>query len=80
MGLMLSRAARLAVAGLAVGLAGAMATARTLGGMLFGLKALDGPTYLGGRSRSRGGNRARAAVGPEWRGTRVDPLVSLRRE
>ena len=79
MGLILSRAAWLAVAGLGVGLAGAVATSRVLEGMLFGLKGVDLPTYLGVGVAVLVVT-VLAAAGPAWRGTRVDPLVALRQE
>ena len=79
MGLILRRAAWLAVAGLVVGLAGAMMASRVLEGMLFGLKGLDWPTYLGVGAAVMVVTIL-AAVGPAWRGTRVDPLVALRQE
>ena len=79
MGLMLGRAAWLAVAGLVLGLAGAMASSRALEGMLFGLKGVDLPTYLEVGAAVLVVT-VLAAVGPAWRGTRVDPLVALRQE
>ena len=79
MGLMLSRAAWLAVIGLVLGLSGAVAASRVLEGMLFGLKGVDGPTYLV-VGLSVLVVTVLAAVGPAWRGTRVDPLVALRQE
>ena len=65
------------VAGLAIGLLLSVATAKTLSGLLFGVQALDLPTYLG-----IGGLLLAVALlasyGPARRATRVDPLVALR--
>jgi len=65
------------LAGLAVGVVLSVAAARLLSGLLFGVQALDLPTYLG-----IGGLLLLVALlasyGPARRATRVDPLLALR--
>jgi predicted permease len=79
MALVLSRAAVMAVVGLAIGAAMAMAVSRLIGAMLFGLTATDPATYamvLFGVA----GIAVLAAAGPAWRASRIDPMVALREE
>ncbi len=78
-GLVLSRAAVLAVVGLAIGAALSLAVSRLLGAMLFGLKATDPATYAM-VLLSVGGIAILAAAGPAWRASRIDPMVALRQE
>jgi putative ABC transport system permease protein len=65
------------MAGLAVGMLLSIMTAKAITGLLFGVQALDLPTYL-----SIGGLLLAVAVlasyGPARRATRVDPLLALR--
>jgi len=65
------------LAGLVVGVVLSVAAARLLSGLLFGVQALDLPTYLG-----IGGLLLLVALlasyGPARRATRVDPLLALR--
>jgi ABC-type antimicrobial peptide transport system permease subunit len=77
--LVLRRAAAMAAAGIAIGLALAFSAARVMNSMLFGLKSTDATTYflvlvavvpiiiL-------------AASAPAWRAARVDPQSALRNE
>jgi len=77
--LVLSRAALLAAAGLAIGAGLSLAVSRWIGAMLFGLRATDVSTYamvLG----SVAGIAILAAAGPAWRAARIDPMVALRQE
>jgi ABC-type antimicrobial peptide transport system permease subunit len=78
-GLVLSRAAILAVIGLAIGAALSLAVSRLVGAMLFGLKSTDPATYalvlLAVASIA-----ILAAAGPAWRASRIDPMVALRQE
>ncbi len=79
LGIVLRQAAVLITAGLAIGLAGALAVTRVLANVLFGVKPTDPVTFV-----------AVAAVLvvvallatllPAWRATRVDPMVALRYE
>ena len=68
---------RLAAAGAALGLAGALALARAMSTLLFGVSATDGPTYLGAALVA-----VTAALVATWlpmrRAAGVDPLQSLR--
>jgi putative ABC transport system permease protein len=78
-GLVLSRAAVLAAAGLAIGAALSLAVSRLVGAMLFGLRATDPATYAM-VLLSVGGIAILAAAGPAWRASRIDPMVALRQE
>jgi putative ABC transport system permease protein len=78
-GLVLSRAATLAAAGLALGAALSLAVSRLLGAMLFGLKATDPATYAMVLI-SVGSIAILAAAGPAWRASTIDPMVALRQE
>ena len=78
-GLVLSRAAVLAVVGLVIGAALSLAVSRLIGAMLFGLKATDLSTYAMVLV-AVGGIAILAAAGPAWRASRIDPMVALRQE
>jgi putative ABC transport system permease protein len=69
--------ARLAAAGIAVGLAGALVESRALNSLLFGMSALDPVTFalaaLGLAAAALG-----AAYGPARRASRIDPVGLLR--
>jgi putative ABC transport system permease protein len=79
LGLVLSRAAVLALAGLAVGAGLSLAASRFIGAMLFGLKATDPGTYAM-VLLSVASIAILAAAGPAWRASRIDPMVALREE
>jgi predicted permease len=65
--------------GVALGLAGALAVTRTLGGLLYGVTPLDGVTILGVVAVL--GAVAIVAIGwPAWRASCVDPTTALRAE
>jgi predicted permease len=78
-GLVLSRAAVLAVVGLTIGGGLSLAVSRFVGAMLFGLKAVD-PTTYAMVLLSVAGIAILAAAGPAWRASRIDPMVALRQE
>jgi putative ABC transport system permease protein len=73
----LADGARIAVAGVVVGLVMAAAMSRLLRGMLYGIPPLDPPTYVGAAAVIV--TIAVAACGlPAWRATRADVLRVLR--
>ena len=75
--LVLTRAARLAAAGLALGVVLSVASGRLISSMLVGLTPLDGPTYGLVLVLLAGVVLAAAAV-PAWRAASVDPVTALR--
>ena len=68
---------RLAVAGIALGIAGAMATSRALGALLFGVSATDPLTFVAAAVGLAIAGVAAAYV-PARRASRIDPVVLLR--
>jgi putative ABC transport system permease protein len=78
-GLVLTGAARLVVAGIVLGLPAAWAASRWVESMLFGLKATD-PTAIVGAVVLLAGVAQLAAYVPAWRASHVDPLTALRHE
>jgi putative ABC transport system permease protein len=68
-----------ALAGMLVGLLGAVALTRYLETMLFGLTPRD-PTTFVAATLLFGAVAAAAATGPAWRATRTDPAAVLRNE
>jgi putative ABC transport system permease protein len=77
--LVLKRAVKMAVLGVAAGMALAFAAARVMNSMLFGLKATDAITYAGVLLAVTPIVVLAAAI-PAWRAARVDPVVALRNE
>jgi putative ABC transport system permease protein len=77
--MVLRQGLRLALLGIAGGLAGALALTRFLSGMLFHVSALDVETFVLGAT-SLGLVLLLACGLPARRATRVDPLVALRYE
>lgn len=75
--LVLGEAARLATIGVALGLAGAMATGRLLQGLLFGIDAMD-PLTLAGAVAVLLVTALAACWFPVRRATRIDPVTLLR--
>jgi len=79
LGMVVRQALLLSALGLAAGLAVSMGLARFISGMMFGMKALDAPTFLAAALVL-----AIAAVVasylPARRATRVDPMIALRYE
>ena len=65
--------------GVALGLAGAIAVTRLLGGMLYGVTPLDGLTIAGVVAIVAGVSIA-AVIWPAWRASTVDPTTALRAE
>jgi putative ABC transport system permease protein len=67
------------VAGIGLGLLGALALARVVGSMLYDVSALD-PVAFAGTVAVLVGVALLANYIPARRGARVDPMVALRRE
>lgn len=78
-GLISGRALRLALVGLAVGIAGAVAMGRVAETMLYGVPPLDFAAYLIGAAAVLLVVALAGAI-PAWRASRVDPVVALRHE
>ena len=77
--LILGHASKLTVAGLAIGLAGAVGVMRLMSSMLFGIVRLDSLTVVG-VAALLGLASLLAAYAPARRATKVDPMVALRYE
>jgi macrolide transport system ATP-binding/permease protein len=77
--LVLSEAGRLTAIGIALGLAGAIAGAMLMRGLLFGVSSWDAPT-LAGVAILLGASALLASYIPARRAARVDPIVALRCE
>jgi len=77
--LVLARAAWLTLAGLTLGLVGAFVLARSLSGLLFGVRPLD-PLTLLAASAALAGIAFVASWQPARRAAAVDPIVALRYE
>jgi len=75
--LVLSEAGRLTAIGIALGLAGAIAGAMLMRGLLFGVSSWDVPT-LAGVAILLGASALLASYIPARRAARVDPIVALR--
>jgi hypothetical protein len=73
MGLVLGQSAAVTLIGIALGLGGAAALTRFLDQLLFGLTALDPPTFIGA-GLLFAATATVAALVPAHRATRVDPL------
>ena len=77
--LVLARAAWLTLAGLTLGLVGAFVLARSLSGLLFGVRPID-PLTLLTASAALAGIALVASWQPARRAAAVDPIVALRYE
>ena len=77
--LVLSRAARMAVLGVGIGLLLAFSASRVMNSMLYGLKSTDVLTYAGVLLAVTPIVVLAAAI-PAWRASRVDPVIALRSE
>jgi predicted permease len=79
LGLVLGRAARMALLGMAIGLALALSAARVINTMLFEVKATDTITYAGVLMALTPLVVLTAAI-PAWRAARANPVAALRHE
>jgi ABC-type antimicrobial peptide transport system permease subunit len=79
LGLVLGQGAGLAVAGVALGLAGALAASHLLARLLFEVRPTDPATYAG-TALTLLGVAGLAALVPALRATRTDPVEALRSE
>jgi predicted permease len=79
MWMVLRRAVTLAVAGVVIGTAGALAATRTMESLLFEVRPTDALTFVGATA-SLGALALLASLAPAWRAMKVDPIVALRAE
>ena len=77
MRMVLCRTAWLTAIGVAVGLAGAVAFARTLSGLLFGVRPSDVTTFLAAALVLSAAALAAGAI-PAFRATRIDGVDALK--
>jgi putative ABC transport system permease protein len=77
--LSLGQSARLAAAGLAIGLAASFALARFMSSRLYGVVDVDGKTFVEVTALLALCVLAATSV-PAWRASRTDPVVALRHE
>jgi putative ABC transport system permease protein len=77
LGLVLRQGARLAVVGVAIGLAGALALTRVVASLLYGVAALD-PLTFAVVPIVLAAAAILATLAPARRATRVDPLIAMR--
>jgi len=78
-GLVVGHGARLALSGLALGLAGALVASRALASMLFGVGVRDVATFIAAAATLLAVALV-ASYLPARRAARVDPMVALRTE
>jgi putative ABC transport system permease protein len=77
--LVVIKAAVLALAGVAIGVAGALTLTRVLGQLLFEVTPTDPPTFITVVILLAAAALTAAAI-PAWRAAHVDPVVALRAE
>jgi putative ABC transport system permease protein len=75
--LVVGEGTRLALAGIAIGMVGALTASRALGALLFGVSATD-PVTFGVAAASLAVAALAAAYAPARRASRIDPVVLLR--
>ncbi len=75
--MVVAQGARVVAVGVAIGLAAALVATRALGGLLYGVAAVDGPTFAAMAALMLGIGGLAAYV-PAHRASRVDPCESLR--
>jgi putative ABC transport system permease protein len=79
LGMVVGQSLRLAAIGIGIGLVGALALSRVIASLLYGVSALDPPTFAG-IAILLAIVCTVASFLPAWRATRVDPMVALREE
>jgi putative ABC transport system permease protein len=77
--LVLRRAIIMVSAGMAIGIAGALAVTRLMAGLLYEVRPTDGLAFIGAAAALSLLALA-ASLAPVWRATHVDPLMALRAE
>ena len=77
--LVLGEGLRLALVGIAIGTAGAIAAAQSLPELLYEVAPIDPPSLAGAAALLLGSSLLACAL-PAWRAARVDPLAALRDE
>ena len=77
--LVLGEGLRLALVGIAIGTAGAIAAAQSLPELLYEVAPIDPPSLAGAAALLLGSSLLACAL-PAWRAARVDPLAALREE
>ena len=77
--LVLTRGAKIAIAGIALGLGGAAVLARSLATLLFGVQPADPATFTIAAAILSAVALMAAAI-PAWRAATVDPAIVLREE
>jgi len=77
--MIVGQAIRMTMVGILIGLAGALAAARWIGSLLFGIPPLDVPTFVGTCLLMLTASML-ASYPPGRRAMRVDPAVALRSE
>ena len=75
--MVVAQGARVVAAGVAIGVVVALAFTRALGSLLFGVKAVDAPTFVA-MSASMVAIGLLASYVPARRASKVDPIESLR--
>jgi ABC-type antimicrobial peptide transport system permease subunit len=79
MWMVLRRAVILAMTGVVIGTAGALAATRTMESLLFEVHPTDALTFAGATA-SLAVLALGASLAPAWRAMKVDPIVALRAE
>jgi predicted permease len=79
LGMVIRQALGLAMTGIAVGMTGAYAVARTIATLLYGVKPTDPATFAGVGLVILAATLTASCI-PAWRATKVDPMVALHYE
>jgi putative ABC transport system permease protein len=79
LGMVIRQALGLAMTGIAVGMTGAYAAARTIATLLYGVKPIDPATFAGVGLVILAATLTASCI-PAWRATKVDPMVALHYE